>query len=83
MNFTQVHTAEHKGDVESYWICIYANGSALFHIYDNETGACETARLLDPTDDGSDIAICGDVKTWFDKELAAGRAKSREDEGRT
>ena len=73
MSFNPVHTAEHKSGVESYWICVYADGSASVYISD-KTGDTVAARSLDPHEDGSDIAICGDVKTWFDKELAAGRA---------
>ena len=78
MSFNRVHTVEHKGDVESYWLGVYADGSASFYIDDNATGDTVAARSLDPYDDGSDIAICGDVKTWFDKELAAGRVKAGE-----
>jgi len=75
MSFTRVHTVEHKGDVESYWLGVYVDGSASFYIID-KTGDTVAARSLEPHEDGFDIAICGDVKTWFDKELATGRAKA-------
>ena len=56
---------------------VYADGSASFYISD-KTG--DKLLQLDHRSTRGRFRHrdCGDVKTWFDKELAAGRAKAGE-----
>ena len=52
MSFNRVHTVEHKGDVESYWLGVYADGSASF-LHQRQDRHTVAARSLDPHEDGS------------------------------
>ena len=76
MSLVQRHSATEQFGDETMSLLVYPDGSASFAIL--QGNAVQSMRSLDPHEDGSDIAICGDVKTWFDKELAAGRAKAGE-----
>ena len=78
MSFTRIHTVEKTFGDEKLWLGVYADRSACLYINNATDGQIIGARAIDAKEDGSDIAICGDVKTWFDKELAAGRAKAGE-----
>jgi hypothetical protein len=71
-----IHGASHQFHEELHALAVYEDGSALHVIlFDNEV---HSAVNLDPNEDGSDIAICGETKEWFDRELAAGRAKTKD-----
>lgn len=76
MSFTRIHTAEKTFGDEKLWLGVYADRSACLYINSTIDGQVIGARAIDADEDGSDIALCGDAKTWFDKELAAGRAKA-------
>ena len=69
-----VHLSNLRGEVESYALCVFSDGSAVFGIVVDNT--VDSMRSLAPDENGEDIAITDDVRAWFDRELAAGRAKA-------
>ncbi len=71
--FCKYLVVEKFGD-ETLGLSVYENQQALFSIVAGGTVQC--VRILEPSEDGSDIAIAGDARTWLDRELAAGRAKT-------
>ncbi len=78
MSFTRIHDAQTKVGDETLSLLVYADESASFAIFHgNEV---QSMRSLDPHEDGSDIAICGEAKEWFDRELAMGRKKTKDGE---
>jgi hypothetical protein len=68
------HLAAEKFGDETLGLSVYENQRALFSIVAGGTIQC--VRILEPSEDGSDIAIAADAREWFDRELAAGRAKT-------
>lgn len=78
MSFTRVHAAETSFGDEKYALAVYADQSAVFAIV--AAGSLQSERSLDPDEDGSDIAICDEARAWFNKELAEGRSKAKDDE---
>jgi hypothetical protein len=68
-----IYIAVEKIGDESFGLSVYADSSALFSIVAD--GAIQCVRILEPSEDGADIAIAGDARAWFDRELAAGRAR--------
>jgi hypothetical protein len=78
MSFTRVHNAETTIGDEKYALVVYADQSAVFAIV--AAGSLQSERSLGPDEDGSDVAISGEARAWFDKELAAGRSKAKDGE---
>lgn len=82
MSFTRIHTVEKTFEAERFWLGVYVDKSAAL-IVNTIDGQPVFSRCIDPDEDGADIAIGGEAKTWFDLELAAGRAKVGKDEGQS
>jgi len=67
------HVAQLKTGLSFWALTVAADSSASL--------ACATNNVIDfmveidASDDGSNVAICGEPKEWFDLELAAGRAR--------
>ncbi len=71
MSFNVVHDVSRQFGHETMSLRVYVDGSACFAIL--HESMVESMRSIDPDEDGSDIAICGEARQWFDHELAAGR----------
>lgn len=71
------HIAQLKTDL-SFWALTVADDYSA-------SLACATDNVvdfmveIDASDDGSNIAICGEPKEWFDRELATGRARVKQE----
>lgn len=72
MSFNNLHTVKKTIGTETFDLRVYVDKSASFTII--EDGAITCSRLIDEDEDGSDIAIGGEARTWFERELATGRA---------
>ena len=74
MSSREVYRATDKIGDEWLNLSVFGDSSALFSSVVH--GTIECMRALDPDEDGSDIAITGPVREWFERELATGRAKA-------
>jgi hypothetical protein len=70
-----IHFAAQSFGPERLGLGVWADGSAILAFVEN--GDVQGMRDIEPHEDGTDIALLSDAKEWFDRELAAGRAKAK------
>lgn len=62
---------DHDGSM--YALDVYDDGKALLGEVDKASSQVVFLRALEPHEDGSDIALAGKPRAWFESELTKGR----------